>query len=56
MNRSPHSRTAKDLSEARTAVVESTHPLYLPTNLWSSKAISPDTANTVHNIDIKGTL
>ena len=35
-------------------MLESTHPVYLPTNLWSAKTSSNTTANTFHNLDIKG--
>ena len=47
----------KDLTEQRTAVVESKHPLYLPTNLWTSKPIKAgEAATTFHDLDIKGAL
>ena len=38
-------------------MLESKHPLYLPTNLWTSKPFKAgEAATTFHDLDIKGAL
>lgn len=45
----------QDLTEQRAAVLESKHPLYLPTNLWASEPMEEvEAATTVHDLHVEG--